>query len=71
MALQSSGPISMTQIYAEVTQVAHNGSTSFTLANLADTADQYGGGFNTIIQTGCLSFTGGLIIIHQLFLQIL
>lgn len=47
MALQSSGQISLSQIYAEVTQSAHNGSTQITLNNMGLTADQYGGGFNT------------------------
>jgi len=58
MALQSSGPISMTEIYAEVTQIAHNGSTSFTLHNMALTADQYGGGFNVITPTSMSEFYG-------------
>jgi hypothetical protein len=58
MALQSSGTISMTQIYAEVTQVAHNGSTSFTLHNMALTADQYGGGFNVVTPTSMSEFYG-------------
>jgi hypothetical protein len=58
MALQSSGAISMTQIYAEVTQVAHNGSSSFTLHNMATTANQYGGGFNVIMPTAMSEFYG-------------
>ena len=47
MALQSSGSISLSQIYAEVVQQAHNGSATITLNNMGLTADQYGGGFNT------------------------
>lgn len=58
MALQSSGAISMSQIYAEVTQAAHNGSTSFSLHNMALTANQYGGGFNIVTPTSMSEFYG-------------
>ena len=58
MALQSSGTISLSQIYAEVVQQAHNGSTTITLHNMALTADQYGGGFNVITPTSMSEFYG-------------
>lgn len=58
MALQSSGAISMSQIYAEVTQTAHNGSTSISLNNIGLTADQYGGGFNTTNPDSMSEFYG-------------
>ena len=58
MALQSSGAISMSQIYAEVVQQAHNGSTTITLNNIGLTADQYGGGFNTTNPDSMSEFYG-------------
>ena len=58
MALQSSGLITMSQIYAEVVQQAHNGSTTISLNNIGLTADQYGGGFNTTNPDSMSEFYG-------------
>ena len=58
MALQSSGLITMTQIYAEVVQQAHNGSTTISLDNMGLTANQYGGGFNTTNPDSMSEFYG-------------
>jgi hypothetical protein len=58
MALQSSGTISLSQIYAEVVQQAHNGSTQITLDNMGLTANQYGGGFNTTNPDSMSEFYG-------------
>lgn len=58
MALPSSGTITLVQIYNEVTQTTHNGSTAISLSTMADLANANDGVFNVTNPDSMSEFYG-------------
>jgi len=58
MALPSSGTITLVQIYNEVTQTTHNGSTTISLSTMADLANANDGVFNVTNPDSMSEFYG-------------
>ena len=58
MALPSSGTITLVQIYNEVTQTTHNGSTTISLSAMADLANANDGVFNVTNPDSMSEFYG-------------